>query len=89
MPIRNMFALKPLWALSRDMPENAAHAEAEPAQLAAESNLLPRLAWTYSAENDHGPLNTSSTPPPITQPVEAKVLAPLKEAIGFAVPVGV
>ena len=89
MPMRNRFAVKPLWALSRDMAENAAQAEADPAQLATEPDPLPRLARAYSAENDHGPLKTSSTPPPVTQPAEAKVLPPLNETVDFAAPVGV
>src|ERR1700734_1997126 len=89
MPIRNRFAGKLLRVLSREMPENAAHAEAEPAQLATESDPLPRPARSYSAENDHGPLKTISTPPPVIQPVEAKPLPPLNAAMDFAGPAGV
>jgi len=84
-----MSAVKLLWALSRDMPENEVHAEAEPAHVAIEFDPRPRLARTYSAESDHGPLKTSSAPPPVTQPAEEKALPPLNEAVGYAAPVGV
>ena len=69
-----MFAVKLLWMLSRDIPENSAHAAAEPVQVVVELDPLPRFAWRYSAASDHGPFNTISTPPPATQPVEVKFL---------------
>src|SRR5713226_7464245 len=89
MPTRNRFAVKPSCMLSRDMPENAAHAETEPLQVVVELEPLPRLTWRYSAVIDHAPFNPISVPPPAAQPVDVKFLPPLNEAVGFVAPTGV
>lgn len=44
MPTRNILAVELKRVLSSDMPENAAHADATPAQLAEESDPLLRFA---------------------------------------------
>src|SRR5258708_31963770 len=85
MPTRNRFAVKPLCMLSRDMPENAAHAEAEPLQAVVELEPLPRFTWRYSAVIDHAPFNPISVPTPATQPAFLKFWPPLNEAAGLFV----
>jgi hypothetical protein len=75
--------------LSNTMPENAAHAAADPEQTAVASDLSPRSACRNSAVMDQGAFSPISAPAPATHPVVEKLLSPVNETLGLAAPAGV
>ena len=79
-----MLAVKLSRTPSNEMPENAAHAAAEPEQAAVVSDPLPRFTWRYSTVIDQGPFSPISVPPPATQPSVEKFLPPVNETLGLA-----